>query len=222
MNRKVYDPIDGEWGANGEARLRQFIRSCGYDADKHPHGVYGLDVEYVSDTERFYADVERRTCRTWQGNEWLKWPTLHVLARRPVDDGILFFTISADMTKAYVSFPNDLKVVKPVCMNNIHAKGEAVRDHEIMRCLPLNLNRHIAGSLAHMNATRVRDIVRNCSSYETVMRALRGMEPHGFGAPYGIDDDEWKEMILDVERRSGLGHYAARKKVQQSQKTFAF
>lgn len=222
MNRKVYDPIDGEWGANGEARLRQFIRSCGYEADKHPHGVYGLDVEYVSETERFYADVERRTSRTWQGNEWLKWPTLHVLARRPVADGVLFFTMSADMTKAYVSFPNDLKVVKPVCMDNIHAKGEAVRDHEIMRCLQLDLTKPIDGSLARMNAARVRDIVRNSTSYSIVMRTLRGREPYGFGAPYGIDDEEWNEMILDVERRSGLGQYAARRKVQSPQQTFVF
>lgn len=222
MNSKIYDPIDGEWGATGEARLRQFIRSCGYEADKHPHGVYGIDVEYVSETERFYVDVERRTARTWPGGEWLRWPTLHVLARRSVADGILFFTMSADMTKAYVSFPHDLQAVKPVAMDNIHAKGEAVRDHEIMRCLPLDLSDRIEGSIARMNAARVREIVRTSTSYSVVMRTLRGREPFGFGAPYGIDDEEWKEMLLDVERRSGLGEYAARKKAISPQQTFAF
>lgn len=222
MNRKVYDPIDGEWGANGEARLRQFIRSSGYDADKHPHGVYGIDVEYVSATERFYADVERRSARTWPGNEWLRWPTLHVLARRPVSCGTLFFTMSADMTKAYVSFPNDLQAVKPVSMDNIHVKGESVRDHEIMRCLPLDLTKQIDGSLARMNAARVREIVRTSGSYSTVMRTLRGREPYGFGAPYGIDDEEWKEMLIDVERRSGLGEYVSRAKRHAPQQTFSF
>lgn len=171
MSGKKYDPIDGEWGANGEARLRQFIRSCGYHADKHPHGLYGEDVEYSSPFERFYADVERRTSRTWDGQGWLRWPTLHVLARRPVSLGVLFFTMSADMTKAYVSFPEDLETVKPVSMDNIHAKGEAVRDHEIMRCLPLDLTRPIDGSLARMNAARVREIVRTTTSYQLVMRA---------------------------------------------------
>lgn len=222
MTKKVYDQIDGEWGANGEARLRQFIRSCGYHADKHPHGIYGLDVEYVSQTEKFYADVERRTSRTWQGDQWLRWTTLHVLARRPVSSGILFFTMSADMTKAYVSFPEDLETVKPVNMNNIHASGEPVRDHEIMRCLPLDLTKPIEGSIARMNAARVREIVGSSKSYSLVMRTLRGKEPYGFGAPYGIDDEEWNEMILDVERRSGLGEYAARAHKVKSQQTFVF
>lgn len=222
MNRKVYDPIDGEWGSHGEAVLRQYIRSCGYTADKHPHGVYGLDVEYVSETERFYADVERRTSRTWPGDDWLKWQTLHVLARRPVSRGTLFFTMSADMTKAYVSFPEDLETVKPVKMTNIHAKDEAVRDHEILRCLPLDLTTQISGSLASMNANRVRNIFRTCSSYSVVTRVLRGREPYGFGAPYGIDDDEWKEMLIDVERRSGLGEYASRRSKIAPQQTFSF
>jgi hypothetical protein len=216
MNRKVYDAIDGEWGSNGEAMLRQYIRSCGYEADKHPHGVFGLDVEYVSPTERFYADVERRTTRTWSGSDWLSWPTLHVLARRPVKDGVLFFTMSADMTKAYVSFPEDLAVVKPQPMDNVHAKGEAVRDHEIMRCLRLDLTKPIEGSIARMNAARVRDIVRN-ASYSVVMRTLRGREPYGFGSPYGISDEEWQEMLLDVERRSGLGEYVTRTRKKISQ-----
>jgi hypothetical protein len=218
MNRKVYDAIDGEWGSNGEAMLRQYIRSCGYEADKHPHGVYGLDVEYVSPTERFYADVERRTSRTWSGSDWLSWPTLHVLARRPVKDGVLFFTMSADMTKAYVSFPEDLAVVKPQPMDNVHAKGEAVRDHEIMRCLRLDLTKPIEGSIARMNAARVRDIVRN-ASYSVVMRTLRGREPYGFGSPYGISDEEWQEMLLDVERRSGLGEYVTRTRNRISQQS---
>lgn len=210
MNRKVYDPGDGEWGATGEARFRQFIRSCGYEANKHPHGVYGLDVEYVSPTERFYADVERRTNRTWGGSNWLPWPTLHVLGRRPVKPGVLFFTMSADMTKAYVSFPEDLSVVDPQPMDNIHAKGESVRDHEIMRCVQLDLTKPIDGSIASMNAARVRDIVLTSTSYSVVMRTLRGLEPYGFGSPYGISDEEWEEMLLDVERRSGLDEYVTR------------
>lgn len=222
MSGKVYDQIDGEWGTNGEARFRQFIRSCGYEANKHPHGVYGLDVEYVSPTERFYADVERRTSRTWIGNEWLRWSTLHVLARRQVSGDILFFTMSADMTKAYVSFPEDLKTVKPVPMDNIHAAKEPVRDHEIMRCLPLDLTQKIDGSIASMNASRVRQIVKTSESYSVVMRTLRGNEPYGFGAPYGVDEDEWKEMLLEVERRFWLGEYAARKRLRPAQQTFVF
>ena len=221
MSSKTYDPVDAEYGANGEARLRQYIRSCGYTADKHPHGQYGLDVEYVSPTERFYADVERRK-RHWSGSEWIRFPTLHVFARRPVSPGVLFFTMSADMTKAYVSFPEDLETVKPVVMDNIHAKGEAVRDHEIMRCLPLDLTKPIDGSLARMNAARVREITRKSTNYSVVIRTLRGREPYGFGAPYGIDDEEWKELLLDVERRSGLGEYVARSKRARSQQTFAF
>ena len=171
----------------------------------------------MSATERFYADVERRSDRTWTGADWMRWPTLHVLARRKVESGVLFFTMSSDMTKAYVSFPEDLATVKPIAMDNIHAKGEAIRDHEILRCLPLDLTKPIDGSLASMNAARVRNVVRNSGSYSVVMRTLRGREPFGFGCPYGISDDEWQEMLLDVERRSGLGQYVARNRKKFSQ-----
>lgn len=222
MTRKAYNPIDGEWGANGEASFRQYIKSCGYSANKHPHGIYGLDVEYVSPVEKFYADVERRTARTWQGNNWMQYPTLHVLARRPVAPGVLFFTLSADMSKAYVSFPEDLAQVKPEPMDNIHASNEDIRNHEIMRCLPLDLTTPFCGSLAAMNAERVRKIVETSRNYWVVMRTLRGREPFGFGAPYGVDDDEWREMLLDVERRSGLGEYASRRNHDKHQQTFSF
>lgn len=222
MTRKAYNPIDGEWGANGEARFRQYVKSCGYSADKHPHGVYGLDVEYVSSVEKFYADVERRTSRTWSGDCWMQYPTLHVLARRPVSPGVLFFTLSADMNKAYVSFPEDLAQVKPEPMNNIHAQDEDIRNHEIMRCLPLDLTKPIEGSIARMNAERVRNIVQTSDSYTVVMRTLRGREPFGFGSPYGVDDDEWQDMLLDVERRSGLGEYASRRNRNKHQQTFSF
>jgi hypothetical protein len=222
LTHKKYNAGDGEWGANGEARLRQYIRSCNYQANKHPHGIYGEDIEYVSATERFYADVERSTERRWIGSEWLRWKTLHVLERRKVEPGVLFFTLSANMQKAYVSFPCDLVTVKPAPMDNIHAKGELVRDQEILRCLPLDLTKPIDGSIAQMNAARVRNIVGSSTSYDEVMRVLRGREPYGFGAPYGIDDEEWNEMILDVERRSGLGLYAARKTRSASQKEFSF
>jgi hypothetical protein len=217
MSGKKYDEADGEFGANGEARLRQYIRSCNYEANKHPHGIYGEDIEYVSATERFYADVERRSDRTWTGKDWMRWPTLHVLARRKVAPGVLFFTMSSDMTKAYVSFPEDLATVNPIQMDNVHAKGEQIRDHEILRCLPLDLTKPIDGSIASMNAARVRDIVRNSTSYAVVMRTLRGREPYGFGSPYGISDDEWQEMLLDVERRSGLGEYVTRTRKKTSQ-----
>ena len=209
MSRKTYDAANGEWGANGEAGFRNYIRSCGYKANKHPHGLFGLDVEYVSETERFYADVERRTARTWRGNSWLRWPTLHVLARRPVSEGVLFFTLSADMTKAYVSFPEDLQTVKPEPMDNVHATGEQIRDHEILRCLPLDMTKPIEGSIASMNAARVRNIVSTSNSYTEIIRTLRGREPFGFGAPYGIDDEEWLEMLDDVEHRSGLSQHVS-------------
>jgi len=130
--------------------------------------------------------------------------------------------MSADMTKAYVSFPEDLETVKPQPMDNIHAKGELVRDHEILRCLPLDLSRPIEGSIASMNAARVREIVQTNSSYSVVTRTLRGREPFGFGAPYGISDEEWKEMLLDVERRSGLGEYVSRRKRHVPQQMFGF
>lgn len=223
MTFKRYDVIDGEWGATGESVLRSYIRKCGYEANKHPHGKYGLDIEYSSLSERFYVDVERRTSRTWRGSEWLSFPTLHVLARRPVSANVLFFTMSADMTKAYVSFPSDLEQVKPEPMDNIHAKGEAIRNHEIMRCLPLDLTKPIDHSIASMNASRIRALVREGKNCRTIMRALRGVGEYGFGAPYGVDEDEWKQMIFDVECRSGIGSYASRKiMTEHSQQTFAF
>jgi hypothetical protein len=218
VTTKKYDKADGVYGANGEARVRDYIRNCGYKAIKHPNGKFGEDVEYESEEERFYVDVERR-CLGWGGDSWFRYRTIHVLARRPVKQGVLFFTLSADMTKAYVSFPEDLVSVEPKPMDNIHAKAEMVRDHEIMRCLPLDLTNPIEGSIARMNAERVCGIAKNCTNWRDAMRALRGVEPYGFGAPYGICDDEWRELILDVERRFGLGEYVSRKRVTEYQTT---
>lgn len=220
MNRKMYDVASGEWGAAGEAALRQYFVSHGYKAVKHPNGIYGEDIEYVSSRERFYVDAERRTERTWSGSGWMSWPTLHVLARRTVSEDTLFITLAANMRKAYVSFPLDLMCVRPVPMDNIHASGEQIRDHEIMRCLPLDLTLPIVGSIAEMNANRVRKIVSESESYLEITRALRGREPFGFGAPYGIDDEEWRAMQLDVEDRSGLRELASFKKSDTTQKRF--
>ena len=222
MSQKQYDPILGEYGFTGESRFRQYIRSCGYNANKHPHGKYREDVEYVSDSEKFFADIERRTERTWKGDAWPNWRTIHILARRGTNPGTLFFTMSADMTKALVSFANDLRCISPSAMTNCHASDEPIRDHEIMRCLRLDLTAPITGSLASMNADRVRGIVKNCNNYTTVMRTLKGVEPHDYGAPYGIDDEEWREMLIDVEQRSGLAWYAARPRQRQEQKTLCF
>jgi len=218
VTTKKYDHADGVYGANGEALVRDYIRGCGYKAIKHPHGKYGEDVQYESEEESFYVDVERRK-RGWDGDGWFRYQTIHVLARRPVKSGVLFFTVSADMTKCYVSFPEDLASVEPRPMDNIHAKGEMVRDHEIMRCLPIDLTKPIVGSIARMNAERVRDIAKNCTNWRDTMRALRGVDPYGFGAPYGICDDEWRELMLDAERRFGLGEYVSRKRATDYQTT---
>jgi hypothetical protein len=203
MSVKKYSPRDGEWGAVGEAALCNYIRSCGYQADKHPDGIYGLDIEFSSPVERFYVDVERRKTG-WSGDAWFPFQTLHVLSRRPVRIGVMFFTMSADMTRAYVSFPEDLELVKPEPMNNRHVQGEMIRDHEIMRCLPLDLTKPIEGSLARMNANRVRNLVRDGKKYSEIVRALRGNGKCHFGSPYGICDEEWREMNLAVERHAGL------------------
>lgn len=218
MTRKEYNPGDGEYGDSGESFMRQYIKSNGYTANKHPNGIYGEDVEYVSDVERFFAEVERCTASRWLGDEWFNWPTLNVLERRMVKPNTLFFTLSADMTKALVSFPNDLIRVKPEPKNNRHATGEMIREHEPLRCLKLDLTKPIEGSIAQMNAERVRRIVAESDNYSHVTRVLRGRTPFAFEAPYGIDDDEWREMLLDVEKRSGLLEYSNRGMADSFQK----
>lgn len=220
MNGKKYHRADGEYGAGGEAFIRQYIKNNGYTPIKHPNGIYAEDIEYKSDYERFYVDVERATERRWSGRYWLNWPTIHVLARRAVAEEILFFTVSADMTKAYVSFPRDLMKVKPIPMDNIHAEGEMTRDHEIMRCLCLDLTKPIYGSIAEMNANRVRKIVRESDSYTEIVRTLRGVDGGpGYEAPYGIDDDDYRQLLLDLEDRSGIKHFVGRRSGASSQAT---
>jgi hypothetical protein len=218
VSGKQYHDADGDYGFHGESCVRQYIKSNGYHANKHPNGIYREDVEFVSNRERFFIEVERCGSNRWDGSDWWNWPTLHVLARRKVEAGTLFFTLSADMKKAYVSFPLDLLCVAPVRKNNRFATGEEIRDHEILRCLPLDMTQPIAGSIAEMNANRVREIVATSQSYTHITRVLTGREPYAFEAPYGVDDDEWREMILDVERRSGLGAFSNRSASNKGQR----
>jgi hypothetical protein len=227
MNVKVYDAGDGEYGDAGEVAVREYMKRNGYEAVRHPNGIYGEDVELESDCERFYIEVERTTERRWKGSSWFSFPTLHVLARRKVTPTRMFITLSADMSKAYVSFPDDLKRVEPVKMDNIHVQGEAIRDHDILRCLPLDLRQPINGSLARMNVERVRSLADQVScqrSYQNAIRALRGKSPSPFGPPYGMDADEWNELVVIVENRSGLTAHVRRDPSRPSsrQATFAF
>ena len=218
MSGKRFHHADAEYGFHGESFVRQYIKRHGYKANKHPNGIYGEDVEFVSDRERFFLQVERCASSRWTGSDWMRWSTLHVLARRKVEDGTLFFTLSSDMTKAYVSFPRDLLCVAPVLMDNRYASGEEIRDHEILRCLPLDMTQPITGSIAEMNANRVREIVATSRSYTQITRVLTGIGEHAFEAPYGVDDDEWRQMILDVERRSGLGAFSNRRASTKGQR----
>lgn len=222
MSGKKYDPANGEWGDHGESMVRAFIRMNGYDANKHPNGRYEDDVEYESPTEKFFVDVERRTTRTWSGESWLSYQTLHVLARRPVKHGVIFVTLSANMEKAYVSFPCDLLCVKPVPMNNCYATNEQVRDMDIMRCLPLDMTKPIEGSLARMNASRVRRFVAETENYTLATRMLRGRGDTQFGCPYGMTEDEWRELLISVEQRSGLASHLAGGFAVSPQRRFAF
>lgn len=209
MNCKKYDAGDGEYGRTGEARFRQYILSSGYQAIHHPNGKYGPDVEYESDSERFYVDIERATSRRWHGDAWLRYQTLHVLARRKITPGTMIVTMSADMSRAYVSFPDDLLRVNPEPMTNRHVESESIRNHEIMRCLPLDLSCPVDGSLAHMNVRRVRQLAAQ-GNYDHAIRALRGRCPFSFGPPYGMDPDEWSMLILSVEGRTGLTKHVHR------------
>ena len=227
MNVKVYDPGDGEYGDAGEVAVREYMTRNRYKSVRHPNGIYGEDVELESDCERFYIEVERTTERRWKGSSWFSFPTLHVLARRKITPTRMFFTLSADMSKAYVSFPDDLKRVDPVKMDNIHVKGEEIRDHDILRCLPLDLRQPINGSLARMNVERVRFLAAEVScqrSYQNAIRALRGRAPSPFGPPYGMDADEWNELVVIVEKRSGLTSHVRRDPSRPSsrQTTFVF
>lgn len=216
MNRKKYDPGDGEWGQAAESRFREYIKSSGYEAIHHPNGKYGPDIEYESESERFYVAVERAGPGRFHPNGTLKYRTLHVPARRPVTLGTMFVTVSDDMSNAYVAFPEDLLKVTPTRMDNRHVKQEEMRDHEIMRCLPLDLSIPIRGSLARMNVTRVRQVAAD-GSFDNAMRALRGVGPFSYGCPYGMDQDEWTRLILSVEQRCGLNKHVRRSSVVMAQ-----
>lgn len=227
MNVKVYDAGDGEYGDAGEVAVREYMKRNGYKVVRHPNGIYREDVELESDCERFYIEVERATERRWNGSCWFPFQTLHVLARRKITPTRIFFTLSADMSKAYVSFPDDLKRVEPVKMNNIHVQDEEIRDHDILRCLPIDLRQPINGSLARMNVERVRSLAAGVSchrSYRNAIRALRGRDPSPFGPPYGMDYDEWNELVVIVENRSGLTSHVRRDPSRPSsrQTTFVF
>jgi hypothetical protein len=113
-----------------------------------------------------------------------------------------------------VSFPEDIAIVEPEPMDNCHAKGEMMRDHDILRCLPLDLTKKIDGSIARMNANRVRALAEEGRKYSDAVRALRGGGRWHFGAPYGMCQEEWAELITLVEQRGGLTRCTSSKEKQ--------
>jgi hypothetical protein len=199
---KTYDEKNGKFGEDAEAWVRDFVTRSGYEAIRHPDGKYGPDIEFISDRESFHISVERRTMSGWCDGKAFPFPTVSFLNRRKIVQGTIYFVVSRDMNDALAYFPEDLDTLPPVEFSNRYSSREFRRELEVMRCLPLDLTGEIDGSIALMNARRVRRIVEE-ESDDAATRALTGKYPDAFGPPYGMTAEEWRDLVIRLERRKG-------------------
>lgn len=204
MTTKRYDDIDGEWGKNGEAAIRQYFVEQGYTVTALPNGIYEQDLMFKTKHEHFYVEVERCGTDRWSAEKSFSFSTINVLARREVTPDRLFFTVRADLRQAYIMFPDDIKALAVTRKSNKHVKDERVREYPVERALLLDFERPVEHSIAAMNAERIRNIVNDKHlSYKFKMAVLRGKK-FEFGPPYGMVMDDWTTSIAFVEKTSGL------------------
>jgi len=204
MNTKRFDATDKEYGDGAESFIRDYFERNGYSVIHHPNGIYKHDLLFKTSHERFYVEVERAGPRRWIAGTVFPFDTVNVPARRQITDDRLFFSVRVDLKASLVIFPDDLKRIVPVKLNNRHVTSELFRQCPIERCLQLDLESPIAHSISEMNAERVFCAVNSLTlSYRQKMAVLKGRNGE-LGCPYGLVADQWRNLILKVESAHGL------------------
>jgi hypothetical protein len=221
MSVKKYDERDGEYGAEAECFIKEYFKKNSYTVTSHPNGIYKEDLRFETEYEFFYVEVERCGIDRWPAGRQFPFSTVNVPMRRQVTSNRIFLTVQGNLQQAIVMFPDDLKVLEACTKNNKHVTGERFRQCPIERCLPLDLTQPVFRSLAAMNAERVRKTVNDMTKTAKLkMRVLRG-ENREFSRPYGLELDDWRELICFVEKVHGLHEYVSTP-MENRQATFEF
>ena len=194
--RKEYDQKLADWASRAEREyVRRFLIGNGYKYTVYPDGQKGIDGEAENDCERFRVEVERSEFRRWAGNSF-RYPTVHILERR-VKYGQrdwLHFTVREDGAFAVVTFPQSIREERIKSNPNRFVRhGECAIDVPIRETLLVDLHDFSGRSIAFRNAERIRSGVRS-------LHGKAAMEFLGDDPPYGLSEDEWRDMRDEAEK----------------------
>jgi len=210
MSRKVFDQPTYQYGREGERTFRQYMIESGMSPKEKPAGVYGPDIRFSEEGDCFVAEVERMRSGRWAvGDEPFRFPTLNQLAERSIGPNIVHAQLSADQTKAFVSFYRDHLVAPVVVETNANNVNERIRKLPVERALLVDLRSPAKASFAEMNRRRVNALVKTAQSKKELSRAsmaLVGDIDSEYGPPYGMSSDEWLMLRQMVESANGALH----------------
>ena len=208
MSRKVFDQPTYQYGREGERTFRQYMIESGMLPKEKPAGVYGPDYQFGEEGDRVFAEVERMRRGRWAvGDEPFRFPTLNQLADRAIGPNVVHAQLSADQTKAFVSFYCDHLVAPVFVETNMNNVDERIRKLPVDRALLVDLRSPANTSFAEMNRRRVRALVTNAQSKRELFRAgmaLVGDIDSEYGPPYGMPSDEWLNLRQMIESATGV------------------
>lgn len=193
--RKPYDQELADWAKAAELSIPRYFEHIGYAVIRHPHGKCGKDVECISDTERFYVEVERRSGKTWRDGQF-PYTVVHVPERRmeTMGSNTVLFEVRHDLTLAIAVFYEDVKNAPLEQHDNRYVVGEQFFKVDIKRCLPIDLtDTSDRRSLAERNR---QNILRHFASSGNL---LLKREVLGVCEPYGMTYQEWFRLLVETE-----------------------
>jgi hypothetical protein len=206
MSRKQYDSGLDEWSKSAEVVVHELLKQSGYQATRHPNGVFEEDVSFVSEKgERWIVEVERMEPTRWsKGNDPFRYDDIDLVKDRRYGQGILHCQVSTDMTKGILSFPDD-HLAAPVVekwTKYDRLNPGLFRRICIERTMLVDLSRPLVSSIGELNRERtgrIVDAVRDHRSYKTARRALVGGVGEPFRSPFGVPSDQWREWMAQVD-----------------------
>jgi hypothetical protein len=206
MSRKAYDSQLDEWSASAEVVVHEWLKQSGYEAERHPNGVFEEDVSFVCVTgERLIFEVERMEPTRWaKGCDPFRFEDIDLVRDRKYGPGRLHVQLPTDMSKGILSFPEDhlAAPIKPKWTKYDKDEPGYFRRICLERTLLVDFACPIQGSIAEMNfarTSRLVDAVRDQTSYRQAKRALVGGVGEPFRCPFGVDVDQWREWVAQVD-----------------------
>jgi hypothetical protein len=206
MSRKDYDSGLDEWSKSAEVVVHDLLSRSGYQAKRHPNGVFEEDVSFVlENAERWSVEVERMEPKRWaRGCDPFRYDDIDLVKDRRYGEGILHVQVSADMSKGILSFPDDhlaAPIIEKPTKYDRRIPGK-FRRICIERTMLVDFSCPITPSIAEMNRERTGRIVnavRDHRSYRIARRALVGGVGEPFRSPFGVHSHEWREWMAQVD-----------------------